>query len=100
MNQKVNPLIIIAGAVLFFLMLLGSQVAITINPGERAVIFRKFTTGLDKENIFQPGFHLIAPWNDVYVYEVKEQKVEESMDIPPDRSLERRLCLRSKRTKS
>ena len=81
MNQKVNPLIIIAGAVLFFLMLLGSQVAITINPGERAIIFRKFTTGLDKENIFQPGFHLIAPWNDVYVYEVKEQKVEESMDI-------------------
>jgi len=81
MNQKVNPLIIIAGAVFFFLMLLGSQVAITINPGERAIIFRKFTTGLDKENIFQPGFHLIAPWNDVYVYEVKEQKVEESMDI-------------------
>ena len=81
MNQKVNPLIIIAGAVLFFLMLLGSQVAITINPGERAIIFRKFTTGLDKENVFQPGFHLIAPWNDVYVYEVKEQKVEESMDI-------------------
>jgi len=81
MNQKVNPLIIIAGAVFFFLMLLGSQVAITINPGERAIIFRKFTSGLDKENIFQPGFHLIAPWNDVYVYEVKEQKVEESMDI-------------------
>lgn len=81
MNQKVNPFIIIAGAVFFFLMMLGSQVAITINPGERAIIFRKFTTGLDKENIFQPGFHLIAPWNDVYVYEVKEQKVEESMDI-------------------
>ena len=81
MNQKVNPFIIIAGAVFFFLMLLGSQVAITIKPGERAIIFRKFTSGLDKENIFQPGFHLIAPWNDVYVYEVKEQKVEESMDI-------------------
>ena len=28
-----------------------------------------------------PGFHFIAPWNDVFVYEVKEQKVEESMDI-------------------
>ena len=81
MNQKVNPFVIIAGAVFFFLMLLGSQVAITINPGERAIIFRKFTSGLDKDHIFQPGFHLIAPWNDVYVYEVKEQKVEESMDI-------------------
>jgi regulator of protease activity HflC (stomatin/prohibitin superfamily) len=81
MNQKVNPFVIIAGAVFFFLMLVGSQVAITINPGERAIIFRKFTTGLDKEKIYQPGFHLIAPWNNIYVYEVKEQKVEESMDI-------------------
>jgi regulator of protease activity HflC (stomatin/prohibitin superfamily) len=81
MNQKVNPFIVIAGAVFFFLMLVGSQVAVTINPGERAIIFRKFTTGLDKEQIFQPGFHLIAPWNNIYVYEVKEQKVEESMDI-------------------
>jgi regulator of protease activity HflC (stomatin/prohibitin superfamily) len=81
MNQKVNPFVIIAGAIFFFLMLVGSQVAVTIKPGERAIIFRKFTSGLDKEHIFQPGFHLIAPWNDIYVYEVKEQKVEESMDI-------------------
>lgn len=81
MNQKVNPFVIIAGAIFFFLMLVGSQVAVTIKPGERAIIFRKFTSGLDKEHIFQPGFHLIAPWNDMYVYEVKEQKVEESMDI-------------------
>jgi len=81
MNQKINPLIIVAGAVFFFLIMMGSQIAVTINPGERGVVFRKFTTGLDKENTFKPGFHLIAPWNDIYIYEVKEQKVEESMDI-------------------
>ena len=81
MNQNVNPFVIIAGAVFFFLFLLGSQIAVTIKPGERAIIFRKFTSGLDKEKIFQPGFHFIAPWNDFFVYEVKEQKVEESMDI-------------------
>jgi len=81
MNQKVNPLLIVAGAIFFFLMLVGSQIAITINPGERGVIFRKFTTGLDKDNTFKPGFHFVAPWNNIYIYEVKEQKVEESMDI-------------------
>jgi regulator of protease activity HflC (stomatin/prohibitin superfamily) len=81
MNQKLNPLVVIAGAVFFFIMLLSSQITITIKPGERAIIFRKFTTGLDKENIVTPGFHFIAPWNDAFVYEVKEQKVEESMDI-------------------
>ena len=81
MNQKLNPLLVIAGGVFFFLMLLSSQITVTIKPGERAIIFRKFTTGLDKEHIMPPGFHFIAPWNEVFIYEVKEQKVEESMDI-------------------
>ena len=81
MNQKVNPIVIVAGAILFFLMIVGSNISITINPGERGIIFRKFTTGLHKVNTFAPGFHLVAPWNTIFVYEVKEQKVEESMDI-------------------
>ena len=78
MNQKVNPFVIIAGAVFFFLMLLSSQITVTIKPGERAIIFRKFTTGLDKENIVPPGFHFIAPWNEVFIYEVKEQKLKKA----------------------
>lgn len=81
MNQNINPFVIIAGAIFFFLMLVGSSATVTIQPGERAIVFRKFTSGLDKENIMQPGFHIIAPWNKAYIYEVKEQKVEESMDI-------------------
>tara|TARA_B100001093_G_C26760717_1_gene985564 strand:+ start:629 stop:1441 length:813 start_codon:yes stop_codon:yes gene_type:complete len=81
MNQNVNPLVIIVGAIALFIFMLGSQIALTIQPGERAIIFRKFTSGLDKENVLPPGFHFIAPWNSAYIYEVKEQKVEESMDI-------------------
>jgi regulator of protease activity HflC (stomatin/prohibitin superfamily) len=48
---------------------------------ERGVIFRQFTTGLDKDNVYEPGFHIIAPWNDMYVFNVSEQKVEETMDV-------------------
>jgi len=64
---------------------------VTIQPGERGVIFRKFTTGLDKENIFPPGFTIIAPWNEMYLYEVKEQKEEESMDVLDKNGLAIRL---------
>ena len=48
---------------------------------ERGIIFYKFGDGLDKENIFQPGFHLKAPWNDLIVFEVSEVTAEEKMDI-------------------
>jgi regulator of protease activity HflC (stomatin/prohibitin superfamily) len=36
---------------------------------------------LDKDHIYTPGFYIIAPWNDFYVYDVREQSREETMDI-------------------
>ncbi len=73
--------LIIAGVVFVILLFFGSSMFVTLQPGERGVIFRKFTSGLDKEHIFQPGFHIIAPWNDIYIYDVKEQQREETMDV-------------------
>ncbi len=63
------------------LAIMGSSMFKIVHPGERAVIFRKFTTGLDKEHIYSPGFYIIAPWNDFYIYDVREQSREETMDI-------------------
>ena len=79
--KKQTTLIVAGVAIVIILLLFGSSMFITLQPGERGVIFRKFTTGLDKENIFGPGFHIIAPWNDMHVYNVKEQKSEETMDV-------------------
>jgi len=80
MKQKPYLLIVVAAFALI-LVLSGSSMFITLQPGERGIIFRKFSTGLDKENIFMPGFHVVAPWNDLHVYDVKEQKSEETMDV-------------------
>lgn len=73
--------LIIGIVVLLIILFFGSSMFLTLEPGERGVIFRKFTSGLDKEHIYQPGFHIIAPWNKVYIYDVKEQKREETMDV-------------------
>ncbi len=68
------------GIVLLVMLMLGSSIFVTLQPGEKGVIFRKFTTGLDKEHVYSNGFHIIAPWNEMYIYDVKEQKVDETMD--------------------
>ncbi|HDR68370.1 MAG TPA: prohibitin family protein [Bacteroidaceae bacterium] len=67
--------------VVVLLLVFGSQMFYVIRPGVRAVIFRKFSTGLDKERIYEPGFHIIAPWNDLIRYDVREKKSEETMDV-------------------
>ncbi len=63
------------------LIILTSSTFLTIEAGERGVIFRPFSSGLDKENIFQPGFHVVAPWNSMYIYDVREKQLEEEMEV-------------------
>lgn len=80
MKQK-PYLLIVLGFLAVILILSGSSMFVTLQPGERGVIFRKFTGGLDKENVYQPGFQIVAPWNKMYIYVVREQKSEETMDV-------------------
>jgi regulator of protease activity HflC (stomatin/prohibitin superfamily) len=79
--QKYRKLIIGVGIVIFLLIVFSSSMFFIVKPGERAIIFRPFGSGLDTANIFQPGFHIVAPWNEFILYNIKERKTEETMDV-------------------
>ncbi|GAB4404995.1 MAG: hypothetical protein OHK0039_05640 [Bacteroidia bacterium] len=79
-SRVISTVALVFGGFLL-LLLLTSGAFITIEAGERGVIFRKFGSGLDKENIYAPGFHIIAPWNSMYVYSVREIQLEEEMEV-------------------
>ncbi len=80
-NRKYLPIIIILAVSVIVIFSLSNSIFYTVQATERAVIFKKFSGGLDKENIVRPGFHVKAPWNDIYVYDVSENQMEESMDV-------------------
>ena len=68
--------------ILFLIILIFSNATfLTIDPGNRGILFRRFAGGIDKEKIFNPGFHVIAPWNVMYVYDVREKQLEEQMEV-------------------
>ena len=79
--KKTQYMIISVVGIVVLLLIFGSQMFYVLKPGERAVVFKKFTGGLDKDNVLIPGFQIIAPWNDLIRYDVKEQKAEETMDV-------------------
>ena len=70
---------VIAFIALILIIGFSNATFLTIDNGERGVLFKRFSGGLDKENIYQPGFHIIAPWNVMHVFDVREQQVEEEM---------------------
>jgi regulator of protease activity HflC (stomatin/prohibitin superfamily) len=66
---------------LLLILIFSSSAFLTIEAGERGVLFKPFSGGLDKENIYQPGFHVVAPWNTMYIYDVREKQIEEEMQV-------------------
>jgi regulator of protease activity HflC (stomatin/prohibitin superfamily) len=76
---------ITTGIVIFLLLMVvlifSNATFLTIDAGERGVLFKRFGGGLDTENIYTPGFHIIAPWNTMFVYDVREKQIEEEMEV-------------------
>ncbi|RIH65488.1 prohibitin family protein [Mariniphaga sediminis] len=76
-----TPYVVGVVVILIVLLLFGGRMFFIIEAGERGIIFRPYTSGLDTENVYGEGFHVIAPWNELYVYNVREQQREETMDV-------------------
>jgi len=80
-NGKLITTGVVAFVILLVILMFSNATFLTIESGERGVLFKRFSGGLDKTNIYQPGFHVIAPWNSMYVYDVREQQLEEEMEV-------------------
>jgi len=80
-NKKFLPYVVVVFVVLVFGIIVSNSTFLTIKPGQTGVLFKKFSGGLDKEVIYSQGFHVVAPWNTMYIYNVKEQTAEEKMNV-------------------
>ncbi|MEJ7647324.1 MAG: prohibitin family protein [Chryseolinea sp.] len=80
-NRRFLPYIIFGIIAFIIVMAISSSIFYTIGPSERAIIFYKFGSGLDKNNVIGSGFHMKAPWNELYVYSVNETSSDENMDV-------------------
>ncbi|GAA4270249.1 prohibitin family protein [Hyunsoonleella aestuarii] len=77
----------IIGAIILVVILAKS--AVTIDSGEAGVLFKTFGEGVVvDEPPMAEGFHIVAPWNKVYVYEVRQQELFEKMKVLSSNGLE------------
>ena len=80
-NQGLPKAMIMGVVGLIFVVMFGSSMFVTIDSGEKGVLFKKFGGGLQKEVVYGQGFHIIAPWNDMFVYDVKIHETFEKMEV-------------------
>ncbi len=80
-NQGLPKAMVMGVVGLIFIVLFGSSMFVTIDSGEKGVLFKKFGGGLEKDVVYGQGFHVVAPWNDMFVYDVKIHETFEKMEV-------------------
>lgn len=82
-------------AIVIIALIFLSKSAVTIKGGSRGVLYKTFGEGIvtDKPALDE-GFHIIAPWNKVDIYNVRQQNLfMEDMEVLSSNGLEIKLDL-------
>ncbi len=82
------PIIII----LIFALVLVFKSFVTIDAGYAGVLYHTLGDGVDSDDpALDQGLNLIAPWNKVIIYEVRQQEVPETMSVLSSNGLDIKL---------
>lgn len=85
--KKVLPIGL--GLVALIIVLISwNSMTTTIRSGEAGVLFELLGDGVDTENTYGEGFHFILPWNNMFIYEVRQQEQGEKMTVLSSNGLE------------
>jgi len=69
-------------AAVIFAIIFISKASVTIKSGEAGVLYKRFGGGVETEKPpLSEGFHIVAPWNDVIIYELRQQSRSDRMDV-------------------
>ena len=86
--KGILPIVFIGIILLIFV----SKSTVTLEAGEAGVLWKRFAGGVVTD---QPplgeGFHLVAPWNKVIVYETRQQELTEKMKVLSSNGLDIQL---------
>ncbi|PKQ44929.1 prohibitin family protein [Confluentibacter flavum] len=83
---KITIPVIIAAIILIIVL---AKSAVTIGSGEAGVLYKTFDNGVvTNQPPLGEGFHIVAPWNKVIIYEVRQQELFEKMKVLSSNGLE------------
>jgi regulator of protease activity HflC (stomatin/prohibitin superfamily) len=72
---------VIIGVVVLLVVVLLKNSFIILQPTERGVVFKPYSSGLAIDDVKGQGLSIVAPWNSMIIFDVEEQQIEETMDV-------------------
>jgi len=70
---------------IFFLAIIAlivlSRSLINVSPGEEGHVYHPFGGGLDVEKHYSEGMHLVAPWNEMIIYDIRQKTIDQQLEV-------------------
>ncbi len=86
---KIGLPLIIVGIIVIILL---TKSIVTIGAGSAGVLYKPLADGVVTDQpALGEGFHIVAPWNTVYVYEVRQQELSEKIQALSSNGLDIRI---------
>jgi regulator of protease activity HflC (stomatin/prohibitin superfamily) len=80
--KRQAPYVLMAAFVALFLAVyFFDSIFISIRPGELGVLWRRLGGGTVVQTVYGEGTHVILPFNHMYIYNVRKQRVSDSIDV-------------------
>ena len=74
--------VVIAALIILPVIILWSSLTYTIDSGHAGLVFHTFGDGVNPETTAKKsGFHVKAPWDKIYEYEIRQQELFENLEV-------------------
>ncbi|RKZ64212.1 MAG: prohibitin family protein [Candidatus Parabeggiatoa sp. nov. 3] len=93
LKRKIPYLIILTLFLFWALFFFWPRIIITIHSGEAGVLYWLFLGGTETDHVYSEGFYVIAPWDKMYIYNVRVQTVLHDLEVLTNRGLPIQLKL-------
>ena len=75
-------LIVVSALIILPVIILWSSLTYTIDSGHGGLVFHTFGNGVNPETpAVSSGFHIKAPWDKIYEYEIRQQELFENLEV-------------------
>lgn len=74
-------LMVVGFILLFLLVYFSNRMFVSIKPGELGVMWQMFGGGTTVHTVYREGLHFVMPYNRMYVYDTRRQRVSDSIDV-------------------
>ncbi len=92
-REHTTAFVIFGGVLAFFVIYFAPTIFITVHSGEVGVLYLRFAGGTQTDRVLGEGMKVIAPWDRLFIYNVRVQEVKHEMNAITDEGLKVKLDL-------